>query len=99
MEKAGDVALRLTLEVSAGVKAFDGPPLKPSDVKDLFLRNFRVRLSSSEAEALIKHFAPTQKVCAGMDIAKPGLEILRTSGYKNLFFMWESILCLYSGQL
>lgn len=62
LEKAGDVALRLTLEVSAGVKAFDGPPLTPSDVKDLLLRNFRVRLSTSEAEALILHFS-TEKVC------------------------------------
>lgn len=66
LEKAGEVALRLTLEVSAGVKAFDGPPLKPSDVKDLFLRNFRVRLSTSEAEALIMHFtSSTTKVGGG----------------------------------
>lgn len=56
LDKAGEVALRLTLEVSAGVKAFDGPPLKPRDVKDLFLRNFRVRVSTSEAEALIVNF-------------------------------------------
>lgn len=56
LDKAGEVALRLTLEVSAGVKAFDGPPLTPRDVKDLFLRNFRVTLSTSEAEALIVNF-------------------------------------------
>lgn len=52
--------MRLTAEASPGVKAFDGPPLEPADVRDLFLRNFRVRLSSSEAEAIVRHF--TQKV-------------------------------------
>lgn len=59
LSKAGEVALRLTMEVSAGVKAFDGPPLAPKDVKDLFLRNFRVKLSTSEAETLIVNFTRT----------------------------------------
>lgn len=44
-----------------GVKAFDGPPLGPGDVKDLLLRNFSVRTSRSEAAALVAHFA--KKVC------------------------------------
>ncbi|CAN0221540.1 unnamed protein product, partial [Scytosiphon promiscuus] len=61
LEKAGVAALRLTSEASAGVKAFDGPPLEPADIKDFFRRNFRVRLSSSEAEAIITHF--TTKEC------------------------------------
>lgn len=56
LDKAGEVALRYTIEMSAGMKAFDGPPLGPEDVKDLLLRNFRVKLSMSEAGALIKNF-------------------------------------------
>jgi len=53
--------LRLTVEVYAGLKAFDGPPLAPADVKDVLLRNFRVRFSTSEAEALIVHFSLAKK--------------------------------------
>lgn len=58
LEKARIAAQRLTLEALVGVKAFDGPPLGPADIRDLFLRNFRVRLSFSEAEAIITHFTP-----------------------------------------
>lgn len=76
LEKAGEVALRLTMEVSAGVKAFDGPPLKPSDVKDLFLRNFRVRLSASEAEALIMHFTSSTTMVRGCTSVGPDLKTL-----------------------
>lgn len=54
--------MRLTVEVYAGLKAFDGPPLAPADVKDVLLRNFRVRFSTSEAEALIMHFSLAKKV-------------------------------------
>lgn len=53
---AGEVALRYTMEASVGMKAFDGPPLGPKDLKDLLLRNFRIRLPVSEAAALIAHF-------------------------------------------
>lgn len=38
------------------MKAFDGPSLSPADVKDLFWRNFRVKLSAAEAEAMIVNF-------------------------------------------
>ena len=60
MQKAREVALRYTIEASAGMKAFDGPPLGPKNIKDLLLRNFRVKLSTSEAIALIVYF--TKKV-------------------------------------
>lgn len=56
--------MRLTAEVYAGLKAFDGPPLTPGDVKDVLLRIFRVRFSTSEAEALIVHFSFANEVCA-----------------------------------
>ncbi|CAM9413621.1 unnamed protein product, partial [Ectocarpus fasciculatus] len=56
LDKARDVALRLTWEDWRGVKAFDGPSLTPADVKDLFWRNFRVKLSTPEAEAMIVNF-------------------------------------------
>ncbi|CAM9261269.1 unnamed protein product [Ectocarpus sp. 8 AP-2014] len=57
LDKARDVALRLTWEDWRGVKAFDGPSLSPADVKDLFWRNFRVKLSAAEAEAMIVNFS------------------------------------------
>ncbi|CAM9326054.1 unnamed protein product [Ectocarpus sp. 4 AP-2014] len=57
LDKARDVALRLTWEDWRGVKAFDGPSLAPADVKDLFWRNFRVKLSAAEAEAIIVNFS------------------------------------------
>ncbi|CAN0327562.1 unnamed protein product [Ectocarpus sp. 6 AP-2014] len=57
LDKARDVALRLTWEDWRGVKAFDGPSLSPADVKDLFWRNFRVKLSTAEAEAMIVNFS------------------------------------------
>eukprot|EP00904_Undaria_pinnatifida_P004909 jgi/Undpi1/1548/HiC_scaffold_11.g04938.m1 len=56
LQKAREVALRYTIEASAGMKAFDGPPLGPKNIKDLLLRNFRVKLSTPEAIALIAYF-------------------------------------------
>ncbi|CAN0402350.1 unnamed protein product [Ectocarpus sp. 12 AP-2014] len=56
LDKARDVALHLTWEDWRGVKAFDGPSLTPADIKDLFWRNFRVKLSAAEAEAMIVNF-------------------------------------------
>lgn len=56
LEKAGEAAMQYTIEASAGMKAFDGPPLGPRDVRELLLRSFRIKLSVSEATALIEHF-------------------------------------------
>lgn len=56
LEKAGEAATRYTIEVSVGMKAFDGPPLGPRDVRELLLRNFRIKLSVPEATALVAHF-------------------------------------------
>ncbi|CAM9309777.1 unnamed protein product [Ectocarpus sp. 13 AM-2016] len=57
LDKARDVALHLSWEDWRGVKAFDGPSLTPADIKDLFWRNFRVKLSAAEAEAMIVNFS------------------------------------------
>lgn len=56
LEKAGEAALRYTIEASVGMKAFDGPHLGPRDVRELLLRNLRIKLSVAEATALIAHF-------------------------------------------
>lgn len=54
--KAAAAAMRYNLDVTAGMKAFDGPPLGPRDVRELLLRNFRIKLSVPEATALVGHF-------------------------------------------
>lgn len=56
LEKAGEAAARYTIEVSKEMKAFDGPPLGPRDVRELLLRVFRVKLSVPEAIALVAYF-------------------------------------------
>ncbi|CAM9375217.1 unnamed protein product [Sphacelaria rigidula] len=56
LEKAGEAAARYTIEVSKEMKAFDGPPLGPRDVRELLLRVFRIKLSVPEATALVAYF-------------------------------------------
>lgn len=65
LDKARQAALSYTLEVSDGMKAFDGPPLGPQDVKDLLRRNFRIAMSTSEAVALIKDFRHDEAKVSG----------------------------------
>lgn len=62
------------------MKAFDGPPLKSGDVKDLFLRNFGVRLSTAEAKALIVHFI-SKKVSGGKNHEGPVSKYLLMNRY------------------
>ncbi|CAM9374327.1 unnamed protein product, partial [Discosporangium mesarthrocarpum] len=57
LSKVMDVASRCDRDNLQGLKAFEGPPLTPADVKDLLLRNFRVHLTEHEAAELIDHFS------------------------------------------